>query len=115
MSLHFFADIQAADTAEQFPMKQLDEMDLTLYLQTEGRRVAAELRGKTTFGSRTEQGLSPASSVSPAPVSPFQIAPSGPSAQQQCAAPAADSQRPACSLSEALQRMGVRSTPLRRL
>lgn len=75
-------------------MNQPDEMDLTLYLQTEGRRLAAEL---------AKQRPAPAGSR-----------PS--SAQQQCAAVQAGNQRPARSLSEALQRMGVAGAhPRRRL
>ena len=66
-------------------MNQPDEMDLTLYLQTEGRRLAAEL---------AKQRPSPAASRSS-------------SGQQQCAATQPGSQRPARSLSEALRRMGV--------
>jgi len=74
-------------------MKQPDEMDLTLYLQTEGRRLAAEL------GKRQP--------------APFQ---SPPSTRQQCAAAQPGNQRPAHSLSEALQRMGVAGAhPRRRL
>jgi hypothetical protein len=71
-------------------MNQPDEMDLTLYLQTEGRRLAAE---------RAKQ--------QPVPAKPR---PS--SAQQQCTAT-----QPARSLSETLQRMGVASTahPRRRV
>ena len=75
-------------------MKQPDEMYLTLYLQTEGRRLAAEI---------AKQRPAPATSR-----------PS--SAQQQCAAAQPGSQRPARSLSEALQRMGVAGAhPRRRL
>lgn len=75
-------------------MNQPDEMDLTLYLQTEGRRLAAEI---------AKQRPAPATSR-----------PS--SVQQQCAAAQPGSQRPACSLSEALQRMGVAGAhPRRRL
>jgi hypothetical protein len=74
-------------------MNQPDEMDLTLYLQTEGRRLAAEL---------AKQRSAPAASRS--------------SAQQQCAAAQPGSQRPARNLSEALQRMGVAGAhPRRRL
>jgi hypothetical protein len=74
-------------------MNQPDEMDLTLYLQTEGRRLAAEL---------AKQRAAPASRPS--------------SAQQQCASAQSGSQRPARSLSEALQRMGVAGAhPRRRL
>ena len=75
-------------------MNQPDEMDLTLYLQTEGRRLAAEL---------AKQRPAPAASRSS-------------SAQQQCAAAQPGGQRPARSLSEALQRMGVAGAhPRRRL
>lgn len=66
-------------------MNQPDEMDLTLYLQTEGRRLAAEL---------ARQQAAPAK-------------PRPPSTQQQCSAAQAGGQRPARSLSEALQCMGV--------
>jgi len=75
-------------------MNQPDEMDLTLYLQTEGRRLAAELAKQrpAPAGSRSSSG------------------------QQQCAAAQSASQRPARSLSEALQRMGVAGAhPRRRL
>ena len=75
-------------------MNQPDEMDLTLYLQTEGRRLAAEIAKQ-----RSAPGASRPSS-----------------AQQQCAAAQPGSQRPARSLSEALQRMGVAGAhPRRRL
>jgi hypothetical protein len=74
-------------------MNQPDEMDLTLYLQTEGRRLAAELAKRQ-----------PAPFESPS------------STQQQCAATQPGIQRPARSLSEALQRMGVAGAhPRRRL
>jgi len=69
------------------PMDPREEMDLTSYLQTEGRRRAAELAGSRRPGN---PGL-------PAP---------SPQAQQQCAKPASD-QQPPQSLSEALRRMGV--------
>ena len=73
-------------------MNQPDEMDLTLYLQTEGRRLAAELAGQQRASSRPS------------------------STQQQCAAAEPASQRPARSLSEALQRMGISGAhPQRRL
>ncbi len=62
-----------------------DQMDITQYLQAEGRRVAAEL------GRRRPPG----------------------SAQQQCTAPG--TQQPPRSLSETLQRMGIKPTPARRL
>lgn len=65
-----------------------DPMDITQYLQTEGRRIAAEL------GRR--RPLNNASIL-----------------QQQCAAPG--TQKPPRSLSETLQRMGVTSTHTRRL
>ncbi|SFU28019.1 hypothetical protein SAMN05216350_10149 [Polaromonas sp. YR568] len=65
-----------------------DAMDITRYLQTEGRRVAAEL------GRRR----------APDPTA---------ARQQQCAAPSEPN--PPRSLSEALQRMGVVSPPRRRL
>lgn len=64
-----------------------NEMDLTAYLQTEGRRRAAELAGSRRSG---DPGL-------PAPFS---------QAQRQCATAVDDPQPPQC-LSEALQRMGV--------
>ena len=62
-------------------------MDITQYLQTEGRRIAAEL------GRRRP--------------------PDNTAAQQQCATPGA--QKPPRSLSETLQRMGVTSAHKRRL
>ncbi|WP_411882381.1 hypothetical protein [Polaromonas sp. YR568] len=75
-------------------MNQPDEMDLTLYLQTEGRRLAAEL-------ARQQQATGkPRSSSSPAQ-------------QQQCAAQPGNN-RPARSLSETLQRMGVANAHPRR-
>jgi len=77
-------------------MMQPDEMDLTLYLQTEGRRLAAER-------AKDQAALAPSRP---------------PSLQQQCAAsqPGNQHQRPARSLSEALQRMGVAGAhPRRRL
>lgn len=73
-------------------MNQPDEMDLTLYLQTEGRRLAAEL-------ARQKPG-----SAQPRPPSP--------GLQQQCSA--RPDARPARSLSETLQRMGVASAHPRR-
>lgn len=78
-------------------MNQPDEMDLTLYLQTEGRRLAAELARQRT-----------------ATASPLY---SHSSTQQQCAPaqPQADGQCPARSLSEALQRMGVTGPRTHRL
>lgn len=63
-----------------------DQMDITQYLQTEGRRVAAEL------GRRLPRNAAN---------------------QQQCAAP--DTQQPPRSLSETLQRMGITPSPTRRL
>jgi hypothetical protein len=74
-------------------MNQPDEMDLTLYLQTEGRRLAAELARQN-----------PASG---------QSRPSSSTQQQQCTAQAGAT-RPARSLSETLQRMGVSSAHPRR-
>jgi hypothetical protein len=76
-------------------MMQPDEMDLTLYLQTEGRRLAAE-RAREQAVTATARP---------------------PSTQQQCtAAQTGGHQRPARSLSEALQRMGVAGAhPRRRL
>jgi len=68
-------------------MESRDEMDLTAYLQTEGRRRAAELAGSRHLG---DPGLS-------APCS---------QAKQQCATTVDDPQPPQC-LSEALRRMGV--------
>lgn len=66
-----------------------NEMDLTAYLQTEGRRRAAELAGSRRSG---DPGL-------PAPSS---------QAQQQCATAADDPQpQPPQCLSEALRRMGI--------
>lgn len=68
---------------------QPDEMDLTLYLQTEGRRLAAELAKQQPASVKSRPS----------------------SAQQQCSAT-----QPARSLSEALQRMGVAGAhPRRRL
>lgn len=75
-------------------MNQPDEMDLTLYLQTEGRRLAAEL-------ARQQQS---AGKPRPSP---------SPSQQQQCAAQPGNS-RPARSLSETLQRMGIANAHPRR-
>jgi hypothetical protein len=69
-------------------MNQPDEMDLTLYLQTEGRRLAAELAKKQQ---------------------PTAVKSRPPSAQQQCTAT-----QPARSLSETLQRMGVAGAHPRR-
>jgi hypothetical protein len=90
MCLHFFAPQQKMKMREA-AMNQPDEMDLTLYLQTEGRRLAAELARQQPFASRQES-------------------------QQQCAAAQPGSQRPARSLSEALQRMGIAGPqPQRRL
>ena len=70
-------------------MNQPDEMDLTLYLQTEGRRLATE---RARQHAATDKAR-------PSPT------------QQQCTAA-----QPARSLSEALQRMGVGGAhPRRRL
>lgn len=66
------------------------DMDLTRYLQTEGRRLAAER------GHRRHSGSPNASATSIANTT----------AQQQCATPV-DSDNPPQSLSEALNRMGV--------
>lgn len=74
-------------------MNQPDEMDLTLYLQTEGRRLAAEL------AKQKQACAKPRSPASPQ--------------QQQCAAQPGNT-RPARSLSETLQRMGVASSHPRR-
>ena len=71
-------------------MEAPDEMDLTSYLQTEGRRRAAELRSSGTTGA---PGM-----AAPTPEAPPQ--------QQQCATPATE-QQPPQSLSEALRRMGI--------
>jgi hypothetical protein len=69
--------------------QQSDEMDLTLYLQTEGRRLAAELAKQPSASIKSRLS----------------------STQQQCSAT-----QPARSLSEALQRMGVAGAhPRRRL
>jgi hypothetical protein len=73
-------------------MNQPDEMDLTLYLQTEGRRLAAELAKQKSASS--------------------QYRPSSPTQQQQCSV--RPDTRPARSLSETLQRMGVASAHPRR-
>lgn len=64
-----------------------EPMDITQYLQTEGRRVAAEL------GRRRPSDHA--------------------AAQQQCAAPGI--QKPPRSLSETLQRMGITPSHTRRL
>jgi hypothetical protein len=69
-----------------------DPMDITLYLQTEGRRIAAELGRRRPHNNK---------------------APSASSTQQQCAAP--DSQKTPRSLSETLRQMGIRPTPARHL
>lgn len=69
------------------PTKLPDPMDITQYLQTEGRRVAAELGRRHPLNNTA--------------------------AQQQCAAPG--TQTPPRSLSETLRRMGVTSTHTRRL
>jgi hypothetical protein len=70
------------------PTKLPDPMDITQYLQTEGRRIAAEL-GRRRPRDSSNNG------------------------QQQCAAPG--TQKPPRSLSEALQRMGVAPTHTHRL
>lgn len=103
----FFCNTAATRTPT---MKQLDEMDLTLYLQTEGRRMAAELRGKALAENR-----SPTPSAPHPPASAAQRPPSLQPLQQQCGAPAAGTQKPARSLSEALQRMGVAGSHPRRM
>jgi hypothetical protein len=64
-----------------------EPMDITQYLQTEGRRVAAELGRRRPLNNAATQ--------------------------QQCAAPGP--QKPPRSLSETLQRMGVTSAHTRRL
>lgn len=64
-----------------------DQMDITQYLQAEGRRVAAELGRRRPPGSTA--------------------------AQQQCTAPGTP--QPPRSLSETLQRMGIKPTHARRL
>lgn len=66
-----------------------DPLDITQYLQTEGRRIAAEL------GRRRPPDYAPAAQ------------------QQQGTAPG--NQKPPRSLSETLQRMGVAAAPARRL
>jgi hypothetical protein len=89
-------------------MQQLDEMDLTLYLQTEGRRVAAELRDKEKAGTWPENRLPSSPPASQSPAFPTRLSSFHSSSQQQCEVPGG-SQVPAQSLSEALQRMGVTS------
>ena len=75
-------------------MNQPDEMDLTLYLQTEGRRLAAELaKQKSASG---------------------QYRPSSPTQTQQQQCNARPDTRPARSLSETLQRMGITNAHPRR-
>ena len=69
------------------PTKLPDPMDITQYLQTEGRRVAAELGRRRPLDHTA--------------------------GQQQCATPG--SQNPPRSLSETLQRMGIPSAHSRRL
>jgi hypothetical protein len=69
------------------PTKLPDPMDITQYLQTEGRRIAAELGRRRARDNPAAQ-------------------------QQQCAAPGT---QPPRSLSETLQRMGVTTTHTRRL
>ena len=64
-----------------------DPMDITQYLQTEGRRVAAELGRRRPLGNTA--------------------------GQQQCATPG--NQNPPRSLSETLQRMGITPAHSRRL
>lgn len=64
-----------------------NQMDITQYLQTEGRRIAAELGRRRPGGNAA--------------------------AQQQCATPGA--QKPPSSLSETLQRMGITPSHKRRL
>lgn len=71
-------------------MEPRDEMDLTSYLQTEGRRRAAELGSS---GAKGDLGM-----AAPTPEAPSQ--------QQQCTTPATE-QQPPQSLSEALRRMGI--------
>jgi hypothetical protein len=77
-------------------MNQLDELDLTLYLQTEGRRLAAELAKQKQASAKSR--------------------PSSSSQQQQCTTQPGNT-HPARSLSETLQRMGVASAahPRRRV
>ena len=65
-----------------------DPMDITQYLQTEGRRIASELGRRRPWDSAVGQQ------------------------QQQCTAPGA---QPPRSLSETLQRMGVTTARTRRL
>lgn len=73
-------------------MEPRDEMDLTAYLQTEGRRRAAELGSSRPTGN---PGI-----AAPTPQTPPSLQ------QQQCATPASE-QPPPQSLSEALRRMGI--------
>ena len=73
-------------------MNQPDDMDLTLYLQTEGRRLAAELAKQKSASGQSR--------------------PPSPAQQQQCSA--RPDARPARSLSETLQRMGVAGAHPRR-
>ena len=68
-----------------------EEMDLTAYLQTEGRRRASELPCKR-----------PSRGAGPGPDTITRFAPG----QQQCAVPL-DESAPPRSLSEALRRMGI--------
>ena len=72
-----------------------NEMDLTAYLQTEGRRRAAELGSSRPTGN---PGI-----AAPTPQTPPSLLQQQ---QQQCATPASE-QPPPQSLSEALRRMGV--------
>lgn len=76
-------------------MMQPDEMDLTLYLQTEGRRLAAEL---------ARERAATAAAQPPSPRQP-----------RAAAQAVGQHPRPARSLSEALQRMGVAAPRTRRL
>jgi hypothetical protein len=94
-------------------MQQLDEMDLTLYLQTEGRRLAAELQSKATTETRPENRFHPVPPASQSPALSTRRPSSRLPSQQQCEVPGG--QGPARSLSEALQRMGVPSSLSRRM
>ena len=95
-------------------MQQLDEMDLTLYLQTEGRRLAAELRSKATTETRPENRFYPVPPASQSLTLSARRPSSRLPSQQQCEVPGGG-QGPARSLSEALQRMGVTSSLSRRM
>ncbi|AYQ29711.1 MULTISPECIES: hypothetical protein [unclassified Polaromonas] len=68
-----------------------DAMDITQYLQTEGRRIAAELSRRR----------------------PLDYTPAAPQQQQQGAVPGAHN--PPRSLSETLQRMGIAPAPTHRV